>query len=440
MPQPHSVIVVGAGIAGLTAAWHLRRAGWAVTVIEASDQPGGRVGARETRGIRYNTGARLLYAFSKDFNRLLDDIGLTSQLVPVRHLAAECRSPDAAWTVELMPGPRALKTPGMTMGDRLRFLAYGVRMLVARLTTDPDDATSAPSADGETLAAHVTRHLGPRVLERMVNPVFRGTRSWDAADTSAAFFATTMPHMIGRSTVHVLKGGMNSLSAALSRDLTLLLNTRALRIDVPASGPCRIEVERNGRGETLKADRMVCAVEGVHVNALVPDLPPEDRAFMDQVRYNPLGMVHVRLNRQVSPRMNFFADRAGGDIATYQQIPRDAQQGSHPQLYAQLTPEACRRAQDQGLTGRLDEIVAEDLRRLFPTLEADREDHHNQWVARMLPEFTPGYAAQIRRFRDRQAAGRGRLQFCGDYLAQALVTGASASGNAAAMRLLGQGG
>ncbi|MCB1444419.1 MAG: FAD-dependent oxidoreductase [Rhizobiaceae bacterium] len=436
MPQQHSVIVVGAGIAGLTAAWHLRRAGWQVTVIEAADQPGGRVGARETRGIRYNTGARLLYAFSKDFNRLLSDIGLTSQLVPVRHLSAECRSPDAAWTVELMPGPHSLRTPGLGVGDRLRFLAYGARMLAARFATNPDDATSAPAADGETLAAHVARYLGPRVLERMVNPVFRGTRSWDAADTSAAFFATTMPHMIGRSTVHVLKGGMNSLPAALSRDVTLLLNTRALRIEAPASGPCRVEIERNGLTGMLEADRIVCAVEGVHVNALVPDLPPEDRAFMDMVRYNPLGMVHVRLNRQVAPRMNFFADRSGGTIATYQQIPGNEAQGSLPQLYAQLTPEANRRARDEGLTDRLDAIVADDLRRLYPTLEADQADHHNQWVARMLPEFYPGYAAQVRRFLDRQAAGRGRLQFCGDYLAQALVTGASASGRAAAIRLL----
>lgn len=439
MPR-HSVIVVGAGIAGLTAAWHLRRAGWQVTVVEAGDQPGGRVGARETRGIRYNTGARLLYAFSKDFNRLLDDLDLASQLIPVRRLSAECLSPDAAWTVELMPGPRALRTPGLTLGDRLRFLAYGARLLAARRTADPDDATSAPSADGETLAAHVARHLGPRVLERMVNPVFRGTRSWDAAGTSAAFFATTMPHMIGRSTVHVLKGGMNSLPAALSRDLTLLLNTRALRIDAPAGGPCRVEVERDGRSEVLEADRIVCAVEGALVKALVPDLPPEDRAFMDGVRYNPLGMVHVRLNRQVAPRMNFFAGGAGGTIATYQQIPGNEAQGNPPQLYAQLTPEANRRARDEGLTDRLDEIVAGDLRRLYPTLDADRADHHNQWVARMLPEFYPGYAAQVRRFLDRQAAGRSRVQFCGDYLAQALVTGASASGRAAALRLLAQAG
>jgi monoamine oxidase len=38
----HSCIVVGAGLAGLSAAYRLNKAGWTVTVVEARDRPGGR--------------------------------------------------------------------------------------------------------------------------------------------------------------------------------------------------------------------------------------------------------------------------------------------------------------------------------------------------------------------------------------------------------------
>src|SRR3954451_19902974 len=42
-PGPNRAIVVGAGLAGLTAAYELRRAGFDVTVLEARDRIGGRV-------------------------------------------------------------------------------------------------------------------------------------------------------------------------------------------------------------------------------------------------------------------------------------------------------------------------------------------------------------------------------------------------------------
>ena len=54
------VVVVGAGLSGLTAALYLRGAGREVTVLEAADLPGGRV-ATETIGTnRFDTGATIL--------------------------------------------------------------------------------------------------------------------------------------------------------------------------------------------------------------------------------------------------------------------------------------------------------------------------------------------------------------------------------------------
>ncbi|MCY4550368.1 MAG: FAD-dependent oxidoreductase, partial [Defluviicoccus sp.] len=36
------VVILGAGISGLAAAWEMSRAGWHCTVLEASGRPGGR--------------------------------------------------------------------------------------------------------------------------------------------------------------------------------------------------------------------------------------------------------------------------------------------------------------------------------------------------------------------------------------------------------------
>lgn len=426
------IIVIGAGISGLVAARRLAQAGHEVRVLEAADVPGGRVGQREVRGIRFNAGARLIYPFSPPFNRLLEELGLGPALIPVRHLSAECEAGAAHWTLELMPGVKSLLTPGLTLSERLRFVGYGLRMLAARRRTDPDDASTAPLEDGETLADHVRRHLGSNVLERMVEPVFRGTRSWNAEDISAAFFASTTPHLIGRDTVYVLSGGMDRLPAALARGLRVDCGARVVSVEAPATGPCRLHIEQDGREVVHEADLIVCAAEGSLAASLFPVMGEEEKAFFSRVRYNALGIVHYRLGRQVEPAIKFFTRAAAGPIATWQQVPGNEASGQAPQLYAQLSPEAVQEAQARGMTDRLHELAADRVRELYPTLDRDCTDLHNQWIARKLPVFYPGYAGAVAAFRDRQSAVRQRVYFCGDYLAQSLITGAAASGERAA--------
>lgn len=424
------IIVIGAGIAGLVAARRLTQAGHTVRILEAGEVPGGRVGDRTVRGIRFNTGARLVYAFSKPFNTLLDETGLTPALIPVRRLSAECVSDNSRWTVELMPGVKSLLTPGLTLRERLRFLTFGLRTLAAR--TNPDDAASTPMADEETLAGYIRRNLGQGVLERMVEPVFRGTRCWNPDEVSAAFFASTAPHLVGQNTVHVFQGGMSRLPQALSDGLVIDCGTRVSGVEISGNGPCRIHAEQDGKSLIHEADLVVCATEGSLAADLLHDIDEQTRTFLSGVRYNSLGIVHYRLNRQVEPVMQFFTRSAAGSIATWQQVPGDEATKQAPQLYAQLSPEAVSEAIERGMTERLDELVAERVRALYPDLDRDCADRHNQWIARKLPVFYPGYAHSVAAFREQQSSNARRIYFCGDYLAQALITGAAASGERAA--------
>ncbi len=66
------VIIVGAGVAGLAAAIHLHRGGREVTILEASDAPGGRVRTDEVHGFRLDRGFQVLLTAYPEAQRLLD--------------------------------------------------------------------------------------------------------------------------------------------------------------------------------------------------------------------------------------------------------------------------------------------------------------------------------------------------------------------------------
>ncbi|NTW28873.1 MAG: FAD-dependent oxidoreductase [Coriobacteriia bacterium] len=65
MEETRSVIVVGAGLSGLTAAALLARRGLAVTVIEGGDRPGGSCSAFRRNGVTYDLGAAMLFGFGE---------------------------------------------------------------------------------------------------------------------------------------------------------------------------------------------------------------------------------------------------------------------------------------------------------------------------------------------------------------------------------------
>ena len=54
--------VIGAGFGGLAAAIRMQAAGIDVTVLEATDQPGGRAGWIEDRGFSFDTGPTIITA------------------------------------------------------------------------------------------------------------------------------------------------------------------------------------------------------------------------------------------------------------------------------------------------------------------------------------------------------------------------------------------
>jgi oxygen-dependent protoporphyrinogen oxidase len=78
----HEVIVVGAGIAGLTAAWRLRQASRDVCLLEAQREPGGHIRTLAVDDFRLETGPSSFLGSSEYLWRLIRELGMENDAEP----------------------------------------------------------------------------------------------------------------------------------------------------------------------------------------------------------------------------------------------------------------------------------------------------------------------------------------------------------------------
>lgn len=78
--MPQKIVVIGAGIAGLSAAYYLDKSGYEVLVLESQQSVGGRMRQLELNGLKVNSGARLLYTWYDAVMELIVELGLKDEI------------------------------------------------------------------------------------------------------------------------------------------------------------------------------------------------------------------------------------------------------------------------------------------------------------------------------------------------------------------------
>jgi phytoene dehydrogenase-like protein len=257
-----SVVIVGAGLAGLACARTLTRAGIETRVLEAGDGVGGRVRTDLVDGYRLDRGFQILLTAYPEVQRVLD-----LDALDLRPFApgALVRVADRSWTVaDPFRAPRHLldtvRAPIGSPIDKARLLALvrtATRGTVPELLRTPDSTTR------ELLTA---RGFSPAMIDRFWRPLFAGIQLDPDLEVSARRFLLIL-RMLATGPAVVPARGMGAITEQLAAELpdgTVALGARVASLDGTT-----VHV---ADGDAVPADAVVIATDGPTAARLL-DLP-----------------------------------------------------------------------------------------------------------------------------------------------------------------------
>lgn len=447
-PQPQRVAVVGAGLAGLVAAYELMQAGHTVSLFEARTVPGGRIRTRRDAfgdGLYLEEGAAdfgdaypLLRHYVGQFSLALGDESVsgtepTAELYYVggkRYLMPPGKEPD--WPYALSPEERRLGMRGLWD----KYARAGQALPVPFTARSLNRATR--KLDAQTIDQLVRRQGGTDAAVLLLHRSFRGADFDHVSALQELFWGK---FLAGQRRWSWLKDGNDRLPHAFAERLGPRVHYAAeLRGIAQDRTRVQLAIASGGRVEQVEADHAVIAIPFSVLRRVSLDgsFSRQKRAAIAQLRYESATCVYLHAKTR-------FWRQAGLDGRARTDLPigavRDCspgQQGTSGILGSEVTGGASVRLTAMPPAERL-RLATEELTKVFPEMGQnlldgtsvcwDTEPHAlGAWAY-----YGPGEMSTMFPY---VGTPEGRIHFAGEHTAPLyLMEGAAQSGARAAREI-----
>ncbi len=266
------VAIVGGGIAGLSAAYALGKAGVRHVLLEASPRLGGVIRTERADGFLLEAGPDAILAQKPEAVALARELGLGGRLVPT--------NPRVKTVFVLHRGRLRPLPEGMNLGVPTRLLP----MAATRLFSWPAKLRMAaevrlrprPDLADESIASFLGRHFGREAVERIGEPLLAGIH---AGDPDRLSMLSAFPRFVEMERRHGSliramwkaprpKAGAPAAFVSFPGGLQELVDALSARVSASARTDARVRAARSENGRwtveagdaTLEARALVLAV------------------------------------------------------------------------------------------------------------------------------------------------------------------------------------
>lgn len=413
LAQGHAgkVVVIGAGLAGLSCAVRLQERGVPVQLLEASDRVGGRVRTDEVDGFLLDRGFQVYLDAYRQAGRLLDLDALDLRRFEPGAYVWKGGKLRTVMDVFRRPGSLVSSAiaPVGSLCDKLRVALLRHRLL--------GKSTDAIWQEPEQSTQDYLRDFG--FSAAMIDDFFRGFYGGifleDRLATSSRIFEFTF-RMFSRGYATLPALGMQ----AIPEQLAARLPQHAIRLGCRVEGLQGTTVLLEG-GDRLEASRVVVATDGARARQLVPE------AVAEEPQWNSVSCVYFAARRPPvsKPLIVLRGDRRG--LVNNLSVPSVVAPQYAPPGQSLVSVSVLG---DHRGTGDLAGKVSLELVDWFGQEVRAWRHLRTEHILRALPVNPPGNRAA--------PPAQGLVHLCGDHRTSGSIEGAIQSGLRVGAEILGK--